>query len=559
MNQATSVDEAFRIAIAHHDAGRLPQAEKIYRQILANDPNHVRVLDRLAKLAAQAGRPGVAIELIRRVIALIPDSVEAHSNLAMVLRSGGKFDEAADAYRQVLRINPNHTATLSDLSTTLLELGQLDESLEMQARAIAARPMEAGELSARLLALNYCPTLEPARIFDEHREWDRRHGVPLIRQIQPHLNDRDPERRLRVGYLSADFREHPVSRFLLPLMQSHDHEKLMVVCYSNTDAPDTATQRFRELADEWRNIAAMPDEDAAELIRRDRIDLLVELAGHTSGNRLTILARKPAPVQATYLGYPNTTGLQTVDYRFTDALADPPGKTEAYHSEQLVRLNPCAWCYEPRPGTPAVAPLPARTAGVVTFGSFNHLAKANDGVLHLWGRLLANLPGSRLVLKDLSLAGASTRQRILAILATEGVAEDRVSLLTHVHSYAEHLSLYGRIDIALDPFPYNGTTTTCDAFWMGVPIIALAGQTHVARVGVSLLNAVGLSEWVAQTPEEYVRIAKDMAGDIDRLDRLRQGMRARMQSSPLMDAPRFARTVEVAYRQIWRNWCGATR
>jgi predicted O-linked N-acetylglucosamine transferase (SPINDLY family) len=295
----------------------------------------------------------------------------------------------------------------------------------------------------------------------------------------------------------------------------------------------------------------LADGPAEELIRQHQIDILVDLAGHTSHNRLLLFARKPAPVQVTFLGYPNTTGLTTLDYRLTDASADPPGLTESYQSEKLWRLPQCAWCYQPA----ANPPIEPREEGPITFGCFNNFAKVTEPMLLLWARILHQVPGSRLLLKTWALGSEIAQQRVRQILDEAGLGGERLELRGYEPAHDDHLALYQRLDVALDTFPYHGTTTTCEAMWMGVPVVTLAGTTHASRVGVSLLRNIGLQELIAEIPEEYVRIATELAGDLPRLSHLRSTLRQRMEVSPLMDAPRFAHGVETAYRSMWQRWC----
>ncbi len=312
---------------------------------------------------------------------------------------------------------------------------------------------------------------------------------------------------------------------------------------------------MRKHAHHWRDIYRSDDDAVAEVIRNDRIDILVDLAGHTASNRLPLFARKPAPIQAMYLGYPCTSGLASMDYKLTDAQADPPGLTEALHTEQLCRLPHSAWCYSAQPNCPEVAQAPFLARGYITFGSFNAMSKLTARMIQVWSSILQIVPNSRIVLKNLSLGDASTAQRIGTAFAQHGIAPDRVELRGSEPDRARHLRTYDLLDIALDPYPYHGTTTTCEALYMGVPVVSLAGAAHVSRVGLSLLVSIGLPELVAQSAEEYVRIAVELAGDNDRLSMLRQTMRQRMQCSPLMDEAGFVRDLESAYRDMWRRWC----
>jgi predicted O-linked N-acetylglucosamine transferase (SPINDLY family) len=391
-------------------------------------------------------------------------------------------------------------------------------------------------------------------IYEEHRRWNQQHAEPLRKFIQPHTNNRESERPLRIGYVSPDFRDHPVGRFLLPLLAAHDPNNFAVFCYAEVHHPDRLTDLLHRHAKQWRNTVGLTDERAAELIREDQIDILVDLTMHMARNRLLLFARKPAPVQATYLAYCSTTGLNTIDYRLTDPHHDPPGVNDAYYSETSIRLPETYWCYSSVEQSPQVSLPPALGTGDVTFGCLNNFCKVSPEALDVWIQLLGATPKSRLILHAHE---GSHRQRVWDSLQHQGIDPHRLRFVGMLPFY-EYFNMYEQIDIGLDPFPYNGGTTTCDALWMGVPVVTLSGRTGVGRGGVSVLRNVGLTELIGETPEQYVRIATGLAGDLPRLAELRRTLRSRMQASPLMDAPRFARNIEAAYRQMWRNWCAQT-
>jgi predicted O-linked N-acetylglucosamine transferase (SPINDLY family) len=399
------------------------------------------------------------------------------------------------------------------------------------------------------MLLNYLPDADADKVLEEHREWGRIIQA-RISPLDPIELDRDPLRRLRVGYLSPDFREHSVASFIEPVLKLHDRSRFEVWCYSNLPLPDDTTTRIKAAVDGWRDVDKLSDGETARLIREDRIDILVDLSGHTANSRLAVLAARPALVQMTWLGYPNTTGLRTIDYRITDWVADPAGE-DAYYSEELLRLEGCFLCYRPDPNTPEVAPLPALKSGHVTFGSFNNFSKINPGVLQLWAEVLKQVPGSRLLLKCPALTDTTVRDRVSAALQALGIGAERVELLGHTPTRQEHLALYAGVDIALDTFPYNGTTTTCEALWMGVPVLSLAGKHHAGRVGAALLNAAGLADWLADTPESFVAIAQTMAADVTGLARLRGSLRGQLADSPLCDAADFVRRLEEAMLKVW--------
>ena len=399
-----------------------------------------------------------------------------------------------------------------------------------------------------LFCMNYDTQTSQSEILVESRRWDANQAVPGASN-EP-SNPSDSNRRLRVGYVSPDFRQHSVSHFLDAVFAGHNRHSFEVFGYAEVVKPDQETARFRDLSDGWCSTVGMTDPAVAERIRDDRIDILVDLAGHTANNRLLAFAERPAPVQVTWLGYPNTTGLSAMDCRLTDAIADPEGVADAQHSETLVRLPNGFLSYAPELDGP-----PARTTGHVTFGSFNNLAKVTPEVVETWARILDRIPNSRLVIKSRPLADAGTRKRYLEMFVARGIDANRVELCAWIASKSGHLGAYARVDIGLDPFTYNGTTTTCEALWMGVPAITLSGDRHAGRVGASILTRVGHADFVAETEEAYVEKAAALANDLDRLSALRKDLRDRMRQSPLCDADGFARDIEAAYREMWRSAC----
>src|SRR5262249_4785384 len=374
---------------------------------------------------------------------------------------------------------------------------------------------------------------------------------PLKQLVQPHANHPDPERRLRIGYVSGDFREHVDAFFLNPLLSNHDHEHYEIVCYASVPRPDPMTERLRGYADLWRSTPGLSDRQVADLVRSDQIDVLVDLEMHAAHNRLLMFAHKPAPVQVAWLGYPGTTGMSTMDYRLTDPSLDPPGLFDAFYSEESIRLPETFWCYDPLIDEPAVNMLPALEAVIITFGCLNGICKINEGCLALWADVLRKVPRSRLLLRA---PRGGPCEWIIAKFQKEGIADSRIELLDNMPR-PQYLATYHRIDLGLDPLPYNGHTTSLDAFWMGVPTLTLLGQGVVGRAGYSQLCNLGLSALAAETPEQYVELVANWAGDLGRLEKMRAGLRERMKQSPLMDGKRFAGNMEEAYRHMWRRWC----
>jgi protein O-GlcNAc transferase len=545
-------DQSLQRAIEHHQAGRMLEAEKIYREILTRKPNHLQALHLLGVVAGQIGRTDAALALLRRAIQVKPDFAEAHSDLGNVFREMGQLDEAIASYRQAIRLKPGYALTHINLGNALMETGRLIEAIDSYRHGIRLRPDLADFHSNLIFSLHYHPAYDAETIREELRRWNERHGDRLREFIQPHHN-RDPRRRLRVGYLSPDFREHALGRNLLPLFREHDHGQFEIFCYSHTVREDSLTEQFRQNADQWRNIVSLSDSQAVDLIRKDRIDILVDLALHSANNRLLIFAHKPAPVQATYLGYCSSTGLKTMDYRLSDPYMDPPDSDESHYSEQTIRLPETYWCYSPGGPAPEPPPPPVEATGHITFGCLNNFAKVSPA-LELWVDILQKVPTSRLIVH--SPAGAHL-DAVRQLFAAKGISSDRLQFPPR-QPWAEYVRTYGRIDIGLDPFPWGGGITTCDALWMGVPVVSLVGRTAVGRGGASILANIGLPELIAKTPQQYVEIATNLAKDLPRLAELRRTLRPRMQASPLMDAPRFARNIEAAYRQMWRAWCEKT-
>lgn len=371
----------------------------------------------------------------------------------------------------------------------------------------------------------------------------------------PLRNARDRERVLRIGYLSPDFRSHSVADFTCKLIGAHDRNQFENFCYSNVIREDAITQRFKAYTDHWLSIVGMDDEGVAARIGQDRIDILVDLAGYTAENRILIFAREPAPILVNWLGYPNTTGLKVMDYRLTDSIADPDGEADRLHSEKLVRLKHGFLCYQATGSMPPVSGPSYRHQGHITFGSFNHPPKITPAVIGTWAKILESRPDARLVLKGGAFVDAETREYYSSIFGEHGISPERLDLICKTPSRNDHLETYSRIDISLDPFPYNGTTTTCEALWMGVPVITLRGNRHAGRVGASILHHLGCPELIAENENEYIELACRLADDTGRLETLRTDLRHRMSQSELMNLPQFTETLENAYREMWTAWC----
>ncbi|NTV15188.1 MAG: tetratricopeptide repeat protein [Desulfobulbaceae bacterium] len=544
----------YNLGIVMQRLGRLAEAVDCYRKVLKIDPDFYLALDNLGALYDDLGELAEALACSQLSLGINAHNPIAYNNLANVQKKTGHLREALDNCLNALKLDSNYAMAYRNLATIQQDFGQVNEALSSYRQSVACRPDPVTH-SNLLYALNYPDNVSQEEILADSLRWDEAHGLSAAPQSPGYANSLVADRRLRVGYVSPDFKDHSVAYFIEPVLRSHSREKLEIYCYANVGRPDLVTARLMTCADHWRDISRQSDQTVADLIRQDGIDILVDLAGHTAGNRLPVFARRPAPVQVTWLGYPNTTGLQAMAYRLTDVVADPRGQADALHVETLLRLEPGFLCYQPEAAAPPVGPLPARQQGYITFGSFNNLAKITPAVVSLWAAILRAVPHSRIVLKDRVLANEETSSHFKQMFALHGVVAERLDLLDMVPGKADHLGLYGKIDIALDTFPYNGTTTTFEALWMGVPVITLVGSRHSGRVGASIMQQAGLTKFVGDSLEQYRELALLLAKDLDRLESLRSSLRACLQNSPLLDQGRFTASLEGVFRQIWCQWC----
>jgi protein O-GlcNAc transferase len=531
------VDEAIRVL-------------KEYQQLRPTDP---RGYHNLALIVGQLGQMDQAFNLLKQALQLNPGYAEAHNGLGVLLDSIDRGEEAYRHYVEAVKLKPKFADALNNLGGSCVEIGLIEYGINYRKESLLVQPNAPHIHSNLLLSLHYSPSIPPEAVRAEHEAWSAAHADRYAPVMPPRLNDPNPDRVLRIGYISSDFRQHTVAAFLLPLLKNHDHTRFHITAFSNASRPDALTEQMKPLTDGWHDIARMTDDDAANLIRKEKIDILVDTNGHTASNRLLVLARKPAPIQATVFGYPDTTGMKMVDYRITDLISEPPGTTEAYSVERLFHLPETAWVYEPPLHAPEVAPTPAEKSGFVVFGSLNNLAKVSDALLERWVKILKLVNNSKLIL--LMGKGGFGRERIGNRLQSLGVLPDRVLLAPRLKTHA-YLDLHKEIDIYLDPDPYNGGVTSMDALWMGCPIVTLAGKTYVSRQGTMLLTHLGLQDWIAKTPEDYISIAVQKAGQIEELKQLRSTMRDRIRNSPMMNGERYVRNLESAYRTMWTERIG---
>ncbi len=497
----------FNCGLAFENLRRGDKAIELYQKALALNPSYVGPRNNLAGILCKIGELSMAMSLCKEGLALVPGSLELRRTYADVLNSMGLVKEAVDEYRKVVDACQGFTVALSD----------------------------------SLLCLLYMDGISNREIYERHLEWSLRYERPVL-GAPPERLPSGPGRRLRVGYLSGDFKRHSVAFFIEPVLACHDKSLVETFCYSDTEGPDSITDRFKELAGNWREISSLSDEGVAEAIRADRIDILFDLAGHT-GRRLRVFAMKPAPVQISWIGYPATTGLSSIDYRISDLQADPPG-SEAFHSEKLLRLPGQFLVFSPPDDAPDLREAPCLRNGHVTFGSFNATQKITDSCVALWASAMKAVPGSKLILKNKGLRDEGVRRRLLGAFARAGVEEGRVRCLPFESKFASHLDVYSQVDIALDSYPYHGTTTTCEAFWMGVPTISLLGDRHCSRVALSLLGALGLPSLVVSSPAAFASLAQALSADLPRLASFKASLRGAMAASPLCDARTFVKAFE---------------
>jgi protein O-GlcNAc transferase len=535
--------------------GQIDEATLHYLKASQLNPNDPEVHNNLGTLFLSKRQFDEAIKYFEKAVQLDPDFAGAYSNLGNVFRRQGNLAKAMESCQISLNKDSASAKTYNNLGIVLKDMGKLNDAEASFKNALKIQPDSPSYYSNYLCSLNYNPRHDAPKILYEHLQFAKQFSEPLFSSVVTHCNIHIRNRRLKIGYVSPDFRRHSVAYFIEPIFAAHDKEAFEIFCYSNSVIRDEVSDRLKLNADRWTDITNVPDEKAAQSIRQDGIDILVDLAGHTANNRIMLFARKPAPVQVSWLGYLTTTGLSSVDYRIADQYTDPPGMTEQFYTEQLVRLPESFLCYLPDRDAPAVGRLPAPAAGHVTFGSFNNLAKVSDEVIAVWSKILKATPNSRLIMKNFSLRDETTRRYIMNIFTENDISAGRIELLSSNQSIMDHLNTYNRVDIGLDTFPYNGVTTTCEAMWMGVPVVTLSGTAYHSRAGASLLSNVGLPELAAGTPDEYVSIAVNLAGDLNRLQSLRQHLRDMMACSPLRDAKTFTTNLEICYSRIWQRWC----
>ncbi len=533
---------------------RLDEAAVSYDKAIAIRPDYAEAFNNRANALQQLRRFDEALGSCDRAIKLKPDYAEAHINRGIVLMEMMRFDEALASCGRALGVRPDCAEALSLRAAILQAQGRIDEAISAYRAALAIKPDAFAIHTNLIFALNFDASASAADKQDERARWNERHAQRFFDDSRPHANDPDPDRRLRVGYVTDRFRRQAAAYAFGGVLLCHDANQVEVFCYSDTLQEDDVTARFRSRADRWRDTSGVSDDKLAELVRHDQIDILVDLVGHMAGHRLRVFARKPAPIQVTAWGEPTGTGLQAMDYLLADPVLVPPAE-RGLLTERVVELDNFLGYWVPE-ALPEAGSLPAIAQGHLTFGSFNRLDKISDPVISLWATVLHALPGARLVLKDRMLADFGQRARIETAFAVKGISAERLTTLADSDRMS-HFSAYRKIDIALDPFPHSGGMTTLDALWMGVPVVTWPGRSISSRLAAASLTALNLVDFIAADAESYVKLAIAKGNDLDALARLRASLRPHIAGSVLGDPQRYARAVECAYRDMWRRWCAA--
>ena len=536
------------LGVSLHHLGRLEESAFSFRQALQIKPDYAEAHVNMGNLLRELGRLPDAATCFHNALHLSPQDKHAHNNLGNVYRDMEQLDSARISYQRAVEVDPGFAEAHSNLGLTLQDLGQIDSAIASYRLALDIDPAAAGIQGNLMFALNYHPDISGEELFAAYRAYDERFGLPLRSTWPAHLNVRDARRRLKVGYVSPDFRMHSCRHFLEPLLAHHDKRAVEVYAYAELAREDQVTSRYKEYADHWVTTRGMSDEALAERIRADGIDILVDLAGHTAQNRLGVFARKPAPVSLSWLGFGYTTGLSAIDYFLSDASCVPQG-SEHLFSETPWKLPTPSFAYRPAEGMGEVSPLPAVERGHVTFGTLTRAVRINHRTIRVWSDILKAVPNSRLVIDNRNFKEPAMQDRLAERFAEHGIQRERLEIGYHSPPW----DVLRGMDIGLDCFPHNSGTTLFETLYMGVPYVTLADRPSVGRLGSSILEALGHPEWIARDEDEYVATAVALASDISGLSSLRTGLRTKMASSPLMDEPAFARKVEEAYQHMWAN------
>ena len=548
------VELLFALSRCYFALEKFAQSRQFVLRVLEIDPTHIRGVVQLGWTAFAEGEFEQARGQFERAIELGFEDWKLHCQLGLMKVVDNDISRAEHHFSRALELGCPNSSAVCNLANVLMLGGRVDESLLLISPMLKSLPGDITTLQTAATCINYSEQANATEVFELHRRFGEAIQASVSRDVPAPDFSRDPERRLRIGYLSADMRAHSVAHFLLPIVEQHDRDKVEVVLYSVGRRDDEVTERFRAAGDQWRACEKMKDNELADQIREDRIDILVELGGLFDNHRLSVMARRVAPIQVTYCGYPNTTGVREIDYRIVDSITDPAG-ADQFATEQLVRLDPCFLGYRPLHPLEAPKRTPRDPGQPVTFGSFNNLAKMSPSLMDAWCEILRRLPSSRLMLKSATIHDPVVQQRLVDEFARRDISRERLSFEEFKPSTKDHLALYQEIDIALDTFPYHGTTTTCEALGTGVPVISLCGDRHASRVGASLLGVVGHSEWIAASWDEYIDKACDLATDASGLAEIHNALPDEFFASELCNTQQFVKRLETCYRDIWRGWC----
>lgn len=548
-----TLPDKLKIADALYTSGQIDRARSLYEEIVKTSPGNKHAIFKLSLIATHQRDYKKSEILLKKLIAREPDNLVYYSNLGYVLHENNNPVEAVSVLSKAISIRADFPDVFLNRANSLTVLGKIDKAIADYKSVLELNP-GAGHARANMAyAMNFSQSVREEELFEVHRNYA--HSIESGVKKIVYVNTRVKDRKLKIGYLSSDFRRHSVSYFIEPVLDHHDRDKFEVFCYYNHVIEDSTTRHFIGVCDQWRNIARLHDKEVVHQILKDEIDILIDLSGYTANNRLQVLAVKPAPIQCEWLGYPNTTGLASMDYWLCDAIVNPPGLTEKFYTEKLLRLPGCFICFKPPVDAPEPVDPPCLKNGYVTFGSFNNFAKVSEDVMSRWAEILGAVPDSHLMLKSSCLGGQSQRQVVSRFFESRGIQKERIQLEGYESSRMRHLEMYSEIDIALDTFPYNGTTTTCEAMWMGVPVVTLSGDSHRSRVGKTLLENVSVGELVGETGGEYVQIAVELSRDTSRLSSYRSDLRDTVEKSCLADAVTFTASLESAFRSVWEEWC----
>ena len=527
------------------------EAKICYKKMINLNPNQPAGYYNLGTVFEKQKDAVNAIKYYKKAISINPKNIQVYISLTKILKDEGRILEANVEIRKALTIDPNNIDVLNSFGNILFLHGKVEESVNVIKKALMINPKSSLLHHNKNYYLNFSNSYSKEFVFNEHAQFDKEFGNVNKNLDFLNYKNKYDNNKINIGYVSGDFKQHSVSYFFLPLLENHNTKQFNIFCYSNNEFSDEITSKIKSYTKKWVDIFDKSDQEVFEIIKRDKIDILIDLSGHTQGNRLIVFAKKPAPIQISWLGYPNTTGLSSIDYRFTDKLTDPIEKTEKFYTEKLYRLPNSFLCFKGNEASQVVEEIPLISRKFVTFGSFNNFAKITNKTIKVWCTILNSIPNSRLILKTSK--NNLMFNHYVKLFENEGVDKGRINFKNRVSSYQDHLELYNQIDIALDTFPYNGTTTTFEALWMGVPVITKIGDRHASSVGASILTNLGLQNFIAKDSDEYIDFAKKFTNNIDYLQQLRLSLREKLKKSILCDGVTFAKDIEYAYKFIYEN------